>query len=130
LRTYLVDGSNAVRRGGFDPRFPAVEAERERAWLSRLEAWAQGAEGRALVEVFFDGPRRQASSTCRALRLRFGLGEGADEMILGSARLLASRGRRAVVVTQDGGLAESAGREGARVMGFAEFEERFRTGRF
>ena len=37
MRVYLVDGSNAVRRGDYDPRFPEVE---ERRAERRAEALA------------------------------------------------------------------------------------------
>ena len=125
MRTYLVDGSNAVRRDGYDPRFPAMEEEKTRAWLSLLDALAAPLPG-IRVEVFFDGPRRALGGSFPALSVRFPMQGGADEMILGSVRLLASSGRGAVVVTEDGGLAEDVRREGARVLGFGEFEGRLR----
>jgi len=64
-----------------------------------------------------------------SLRIRFPMEGTADDMILGSVRLLVSVNRGAVVVTGDGGLAEEAQAEGARVIGFTEFEDRLRNGR-
>jgi len=128
MRTYLVDGSNAVRRDGYDPRFPAVEDEKTARWLSLLDALAAPLSG-IRVEVFFDGPRRPLGGGFPALSVRFPMEGGADEMILGCVRLLASSGRGAVVVTEDGGLGEEARREGARVLRFSEFEGRLRRGK-
>ncbi|MBI5244876.1 MAG: NYN domain-containing protein [Elusimicrobia bacterium] len=125
MRTYLVDGSNAVRGDGFDPRFPAVEDERAREWLARIDSLAAALPG-IRVEVFFDGPRREMGGAFHALGVRFPVEGGADEMILGSARMLASSGRSAVVVTKDGSLADEVRHEGARVMDFDEFESRLR----
>jgi hypothetical protein len=126
MRTYLVDGSNAVRRDGYDPRFPAMEEARTRDWLALIDGLAGALPG-IRVEVFFDGPRRALGGSFPALSIRFPMQGGADEMILGSARLLASSGRGAVVVTEDGGLAQDVRREGARVLGFGEFLGRLKS---
>ncbi|MBI5209491.1 MAG: hypothetical protein HY927_05890 [Elusimicrobia bacterium] len=128
-RTYLVDGSNAVRRRGYDPRFPLVEDRRTRGWLGKIDALAGEAGERLAVEVFFDGPPRDVGGVYESLAVRFSPDRDADDMIMGVVRLLASTGRGAVVVTEDGGLAADAREEGARVIGFAEFETRLREGR-
>lgn len=124
MRTYLVDGSNAVRRGGFDPRFPEVESARVADFLGRIGALAAALPA-VSIEVFFDGPRR-ATAPCAGLSVRFPVDGDADLAIVGSVRRLAASGRGAVVVTEDRGLAEEAAEEGARVIGFAEFSRRLR----
>lgn len=126
MRTYLVDGTNAVRRGGYDKRFPEVEERRTEAWLGRLSALAAPLAGRISVEVFFDGPRRPTAPVRDPVSVRFPIDGDADAAILGSARGLLASGRGAVVVTGDGSLAEEARAEGARVMGFNELERRLR----
>lgn len=122
-----MDGSNAVRRGGFDPRFPAVEDARVDVWLSRIDRLAS--TRKVSIEVYFDGPRRPVGGPYGSLRVRFPMEGSADDMILGSVRLLASSNKGAIVVTGDGGLAEDAQAEGARVIGFTEFEDRLRNGK-
>ncbi|MFA6030201.1 MAG: hypothetical protein WC969_10130 [Elusimicrobiota bacterium] len=129
MRVYLVDGSNAVRRGGYDPRFPEMEDARTEEWVSRIDRLAGASAGRIRVEVFFDGPRRPLGVRVDAVQVRFPMSGSADDMILGSVRVLAREGRGAVVVTEDGGLADDVRREGARTLGFADFEARLRTGR-
>ncbi|MBI5882045.1 MAG: hypothetical protein HZB91_02955 [Elusimicrobia bacterium] len=127
MRTYLVDGSNAVRRHDYDPRFPAVEEQRTLDWLDRLEGLVSRAGGRFTVEVFFDGPARPVGGPYAALRVRFSVGVRADDMIMGVVRLQGFSGKGAVVVTEDGGLADDARSEGARVLRFSEFEDRLRA---
>lgn len=129
MRTYLVDGSNAVRRGGYDPRFPEMEDARTDEWVGRIDRLAGAVAGRVRVEIFFDGPRRPLGIRTAAVSVRFPMSGSADDMILGSVRVLAREGRGAVVVTEDGGLVDDVRREGARAMGFADFESRLRTGR-
>ncbi|MBI4676757.1 MAG: NYN domain-containing protein [Elusimicrobia bacterium] len=127
MRTYLVDGSNAVRRHDYDPRFPAVEERRTLTWLSRLDRLSGGALGKFQVEVFFDGRARDVGGPYAGLRIRFSAEARADDMILGVVRLLGFSGRGAVVVTEDGALADEARSEGARVLRFSEFEDRLRS---
>lgn len=129
MRTYLVDGTNAVRRGGFDPRFPAVEEARTEAFLHKVSDLAAGALGRLEVEVFLDGPRRTLPANPSApVRVRFTLDGDADAAILGSARRLLNAGRGVVVVTEDGGLAAEVEAEGGRTMRFGEFIRRLGGG--
>jgi len=45
MRHYLVDGSNAVRRGSYDPRFPEVEERRTVDFLCRLNDLAAACSG-------------------------------------------------------------------------------------
>lgn len=125
---FLVDGSNAVRGKGYDPRFPEMEQARTEAWLLRLDALALGKQ-RVDVEVFFDGPRRSLGVRTCALSVRFPMDGDADTAILGSARHVLATGKGVTVVTGDGELAEEARSEGARVIGFAELEERLRRNR-
>jgi hypothetical protein len=127
VRTYLVDGSNAVRRHDYDPRFPAVEETRTLAWLDRLDGLVSRAGGRFMVSVFFDGPGRPVGGPYPNLRVRFSVGVRADDMIMGVVRLQGFSGKGAVVVTEDGGLADDARSEGARVLRFSEFEDRLRS---
>lgn len=126
MRTYLVDGTNAVRRGGWDPRFPAVEEARTEQFLAKVQELAGRAAGRIEVEVFFDGPRRALPAA--AVRVRWTLDGDADAAILGAARGLLNAGRGAVVVTEDGGLAAEIKAEGGRAMRFGEFFDRLRGG--
>ncbi len=129
MRTYLIDGSNAVRRGHYDPRFPEIEEERTRRFLSRISALAGELGERVRIEIFFDGPRRPMAEVERPVFLRFPVDGHADSAILGSARSILHSRRGVVVVTGDRGLASEAGRDGARVMGFSEFESRLRRHR-
>ncbi|MDE2291046.1 MAG: hypothetical protein KGL53_03090 [Elusimicrobia bacterium] len=129
MRTYLVDGSNAVRRGGYDPRFPAVEEARVEAFLLKVEALSAASAGRIEVEVFLDGPRRPLPARPGApVRVRFPVDGDADAAILGSARRLLNSGRGVVVVTADGGLAADIEAEGGRTMRFGEFLRRLEEG--
>jgi hypothetical protein len=128
MRTYLVDGSNAVRRGGYDPRFPAVEEARVQDWLTRIDRLASSSANIS-IEVYFDGPRRSVGGSYPSLTVRFPIDGTADDMIIGSVRMLASSNHGAIVVTGDGGLAREAEGEGAKVLGFSEFEDRLRNRR-
>jgi hypothetical protein len=127
VRTYLIDGTNAVRRHDYDPRYPAVEEARTEDYLERLDGLVSRAGGCISVEVFFDGPMRPVGGPYASLRVRFSPGVTADDMILGAVRLMGFSGKGAVVVTEDGGLAEDASSEGARVLRFSEFEARLRA---
>lgn len=127
MRTYLVDGTNAVRRGGWDPRHPAVEEARVEKLL--LDVQALSAACNIEVELFFDGPRRTLpAKTAAPVRVRWTLDGDADAAILGSARRLLNAGRGAVVVTDDGGLASEVRDEGGRTMRLSEFFARLRGG--
>lgn len=127
-RVYLVDGSNAVRRADYDPRFPAMEAARVEAMLAELVELAAGCGG-IRIEIFFDGPPRPMPPVAAPVSVRFPYRGDADEAILGTMRSLRASGRGAVVVTGDGALAEDARAEGARVMGIGELLARLRSGR-
>ena len=130
MRTYLVDGTNAVRRGAFDPRFPAVEESRTEAFLLKVEALAAEAADRLRIEIFFDGPRRSMPvRPGMPVRLRFAADGDADAAILGSARRLLNDGRGVVVVTEDSGLAADVRAEGGRTMRPAEFITRLGEGK-
>lgn len=124
-----MDGTNAARRGSWDPRFPETEARRSEELLARLCSWADGLAGRVSVEVFFDGPRRPVGPARPPVFLRFSCERSADELILGSLRALRAGGQGAVVATDDGGLRGEALEEGARVIGFSELERRLACGR-
>ncbi|MBI3299369.1 MAG: hypothetical protein HYZ75_14475 [Elusimicrobia bacterium] len=129
MRTYLVDGTNAVRRGAWDPRFPEMEEVRTEGFLHKLSTLAAGAAGRIEVEVFFDGPRRPFRVVPGApVRLRFTIDGDADAAILGSARRLLDSGRGVVVVTEDSGLAGEVREEGGRSMRIGEFLRRLDGG--
>lgn len=123
-----MDGTNAARRGSYDPRFPEMEELRLERFLSRLALFAAPLGARVRIEVFLDGPRRPVPAL-RGLLIRFAPDTSADDAILGSARCLAAEGRGAVVVTADGRLAEEARAEGARVISFSELEDRLRSGK-
>ncbi|MBI5597561.1 MAG: hypothetical protein HY928_15835 [Elusimicrobia bacterium] len=129
MRTYLVDGTNAVRRGDYDPRFPMVEEARTEGLLLKVSALAAESSARVEIEIFFDGPRRQFQVRPGApVRVRFALDGDADAAILGSARRLLNSGKGVVVVTQDGGLAADVEAEGGRSMRIGEFLDRLRGG--
>lgn len=124
-----MDGTNAVRRGGYDPRFPAVEESRTEQLLVKVQELSERSSGGFEVELFFDGPRRTLpASTHAPVRVRWTLDGDADAAILGSARRLLNAGRGAVVVTEDGGLAADVRAEGGRTMRFSEFFQRLRGG--
>ncbi|HBL18380.1 MAG: hypothetical protein A2X36_14580 [Elusimicrobia bacterium GWA2_69_24] len=129
MRNYLVDGTNAARRGGFDPRFPQVEQGRTQDLLEKWSRLAEPLNGRIRIEVFFDGPRREVGSFSPPVFVRFPTDQSADDAILGSARRLLNEGKGAVVVTADGALAREAEDEGARVLSVSAFEQRLRDDR-
>lgn len=129
MRTYLVDGTNLVRRRGYDERFPEVEEANAETFLLRLSALASAYAGSIRVEIFFDGPRRPMARVGEPVSIRFPVDGCADEAIIGSVRALRAGGRGAVVVTADGGLAEAAREEGAKVVSLGEFESRLRENR-
>ncbi len=129
MRTYLVDGTNAVRRGRYDPRFPEVEEAETEHFLSRLNRAAELYEGRIQIEVFFYGPMRALPPVEPPISLRFTIDGDADAAILGSVRSLRDSGRGAVVVTEDGGLAAEAGDEGAKVIRISDLLARLRERR-
>ncbi|MFA5140973.1 MAG: NYN domain-containing protein [Elusimicrobiota bacterium] len=124
MRTYLVDGTNVVRRSHYDPRFPEMEEFRTQGLLGRLNALAVG----VCIELFLDGPRR-AVGPAGPVRVRFALEGEADEAILGTVRSIRNKGKGVVVVTGDGPLAQAAREEGARIMGFGEFQRRLESGK-
>ncbi|MFH1725047.1 MAG: NYN domain-containing protein [Elusimicrobiota bacterium] len=126
MRTYLIDGTNVVRGGAYDPRFPDVEEARTAKLLGRLSALAAPYLESIRVEVFFDGPRRPVVSVDPPVHVRFPIDGHADTAILGTARRVLSSGRGVVVVTGDGALADEVLEEGGRVMGLGELERRLR----
>jgi hypothetical protein len=128
MRLYLVDGTNAARRGHYDPRFPEMEERSTEVYLCRLGALAAGLRDRVRIEVFFDGPRRPMPPVEPPVHIRFPTYGDADDAILGSARHTLAAGRGVVVVTGDGALARQLEEEGARVMGFSELERRLKDG--
>lgn len=129
MRTYLVDGTNAVRRGAYDPRFPEVEESRTRDFVDRLDSLARPHAGRVQIEVFFDGPRRSLSAATGSIYLRFTGHETADDMILGTARSILSEGRGVIVATEDSQLRQAVAEEGGKVIGFGELHRRLESGR-
>lgn len=124
-----MDGSNAVRRGGYDPRFPEMEARRTEEFLYRIDELAAGCSGKLRIEIFFDGPARPHLPVRPPVYVRFPMDGYADDAILGTARRLLHGGKGAVAVTGDGRLAETLRAEGARVMSPSEFEARLREDR-
>ena len=124
MRTYLVDGTNVVRRANYDPRFPEMEELRTQDLIRRLNSMAVG----IYIELFLDGPRRPVGPA-GPVRIRFAMEGGADEAILGTVRSIRNNGKGVVVVTGDGPLAQAAQDEGARVMGFSEFQRRLQDGK-
>lgn len=129
MRTYLVDGTNAVRRADYDPRFPEMDERRTEAFVARIDSIASPFAGSIRVEIFFDGHRRPLPSVNPPVSVRFPVDGDADSAILGSARNVIASGRGVVVVTTDRALADDARYEGARVMGFSQFEKRLREGK-
>lgn len=129
MRTYLVDGTNAVRRGNYDPRFPEMEESRTHDFVDRLDSLAQPHTGHVQIEVFFDGPRRALSAPSGSIYLRFTGHETADDMILGTARRIIGEGRGVIVATEDSQLREAVAEEGAKVIGFGELHRRLESGR-
>ncbi len=129
MRHYLVDGSNAVRRGSYDPRFPEVEERRTEEFLGRINDLAADCGGRFRIEIFFDGPSRPLAAVDAPVHIRFPIDGYADAAILGTARSLLARGKGAVVVTGDGQLASQLQAEGARVISSSELEARLREDR-
>jgi len=126
VRTYLVDVTNAVRRGDYDHRFPEMEEARCRGFVERLATLAGGAG--FMLELVFDGPRRPVGPVGGAVRLRFSGERQADDLILGTVRALRAQGRGAVVATEDGALRREVEEEGARVIGFGELVDRLQRG--
>ncbi len=129
MRHYLVDGSNVVRRGNYDPRFPEVEERRTIDFLARINDLAGSCGGKIRIEIFFDGHPRPLMPVAPPVFIRFPIDGYADAAILGSARGLLVKGRGVIVVTGDGRLAQELGEEGARVIRLAELEARLREDR-
>jgi len=129
VRLYLVDGSNAVRRRDYDPRFPEMDEARHESFLERVDALAEPLEGSVRIEIFFDGPRRRVFPVSAPVRVRFALDGDADDAILGSARHRIRSGKGVVVVTEDGGLAREIESEGGKTLRFAAFFDRLRERR-
>jgi len=129
LRHYLVDGSNVVRRGNYDPRFPEMEEVRTEDFLFRIDEMASACSGEIRIEIFFDGPVRAHLPVDSPVHVRFPIDGYADDAIIGTARQLINRGKGAVIVTGDGRLAKSLQAEGARIMSPSEFETRLREDR-
>ncbi|MFH2204796.1 MAG: hypothetical protein ABIJ96_16905 [Elusimicrobiota bacterium] len=129
MRHYLVDGSNAVRRGSYDPRFPEIEEQRTLEFLCRLNDLAAACGGLFRIEVFFDGPTRPLIAVDPPVHIRFPIDGYADAAILGTARSLLAQGKGAVAVTGDGQLAAQLREEGAHVIRASELEARLREDR-
>ena len=124
-----MDATNAVRRGGWDPRFPEVEEARVQEFVERLSLLAGPHEGRVTVELVFDGPRREVGPARSPVTVRFAGPFAADDIILGSVRAQKAAGRGVVVATEDGNLAAACGEEGAKVVRFGELLSRLRSGK-
>ena len=118
-RFFCVDGTNLVRTA-YGYGGPAHETQ-ERADGERVvEIFArlcEDLEGRAEVELFFDGAFRAMPGPRPAnFRLSFAREATADELILDRVRAGAWRGGAVTVATADGELGRSVESEGGRWM--------------
>ncbi|PCI40023.1 MAG: hypothetical protein COB53_02260 [Elusimicrobia bacterium] len=129
MRLYIVDGSNAVRRGDYDPRFPEMDEARHEEFLDRVTRAAEPLDGGILIQIFFDGPRRETFPVDTPVQVRFAFDGDADAGILDAVRYRMQSGKGVVVVTQDRDLADQVKEEGAKVIRFSEFETRLRERR-
>jgi hypothetical protein len=129
MRLYLVDGSNAVRRGDYDPRFPEMDEARHEQFLDRVTRAAGPLIGGIEIEIFFDGPRRETFPVDTPVRVRFAIDGNADDAILGAVRHRIRGGKGVVVVTEDGRLADEVKAEGAKVLRISAFLNRLRDRR-
>ncbi len=129
MRLYIVDGSNAVRRNDYDPRFPEMDEARHEEFLDRVTRAAEPLDGGISIEIFFDGPRRPTFPVDTPVQVRFSMDGNADEAILDAVRYRIQSGKGVVVVTQDNGLADLVRHEGAKVIRFSDFETRLRNRR-
>ena len=127
MRTYLVDATNAARKQGYAPGFPAMEDIRTREIVEQISVSAQGLEGQVTIELFFDGPRRDLGNAPPGLILRFSAERSADEQILGSVRALRAQGKGVVVATEDSMLRKEVEEEGGRVINFNELLRRLQS---
>ena len=129
MRLYLVDGSNAVRRGNYDPRFPEMDEARHEEFLDRITRAAEPLDGGITIEIFFDGPRRETFPVDSPVRVRFSIDGNADDAIIDAVRYRIRSGKGVVVVTGDNGLAQAVREEGATVIRASAFESRLRQRR-
>lgn len=126
--TYLVDGTNVVRRLYQDNRRAAV-AEEEGHIEEFLEwvGWAAARRKGRGFRVAFDGPPRSCTAW-PGVQLFWGREEGADAVLLDQVRYLVHGGEKVVLVTADHALAEQAEREGAESMLPEAFSRKLQSG--
>lgn len=112
---YCVDALNLVRRSE-GPGF-ADENSALSALLALLESAAGGRLRGSEFRLFIDGAGGNFPFRPKfGVFVRFSGAESADDLILDTARYLKAAGKRAVVVTSDGGLMSLVRQEGVKCL--------------
>jgi hypothetical protein len=125
--TYLIDGTNAVRRLYQESHRVSLAEEHEH--MESFVEWVgwMSARHKKKIRLAFDGPPRRFESGA-GIDISFGKEAGADSVLLDQVRFLVHSGESAVLVTADRALADEAEREGATTMRPEEFFQKFRGG--
>ena len=127
--TYLIDGTNAVRRLFQSSRRTSLAEEH--AHMESFLEWAGWMTARhrkknVHFRVVFDGPPRAFETPkTDGVSLYFGEEGGADRVLLDQARYLCHRGESIILVTADQALAREARSEGAESVRPEEFVRKF-----
>ena len=130
--TFLIDGTNAVRRLYQESKRVSVKEEHQHIcefleWMTWMASRYRSRGWR--FRVAFDGPPRSfAVEGLNLLDLLYGREEGADHVLLDQARFLGHVQQRVVLVTADRELAEKGKAEGAESMRPEEFKKKMEAG--
>ncbi len=117
LRTFLIDGSNAVY-AVFGPWPETLKEQNRCAWdfISALNDWVLSAPEFS-IELVFDGFYREIPAVNRErLRVIFSDEAKADSIILERIRSLIYFKEKVTLVTRDQDLAQEARRENAKIL--------------
>ena len=117
LRTFVIDGSNAVY-AVFGPWPETLKEQNRCAWdfISALNEWALSVSEFS-IELVFDGFYRAIPAVNRQrLRVIFSDQDKADSIILERIRSLIYFKEKVTLVTRDRDLAEEARRENAKIL--------------
>lgn len=124
--TYLIDGTNAVRRLYQESHRVSVAEEDEH--MESFVEWVSWmiARHRKKIRVTFDGPPRRFAAS--GVDVSFGKESGADAVLLDQVRYLVHSGESVTLVTADRALSDEAEREGAMTILPEAFYKKFRGG--
>jgi hypothetical protein len=125
--TYLIDGTNAVRRLYQESHRVSMREEEEH--MDSFVEWVgwMAARHKKAFRVAFDGPPRSFAGAS-GVQVLFGKEAGADAVLLDQVRYLVHSGETVTLVTADRALADEAEREGASTILPEAFFKKFRGG--